>query len=211
MSHLAQVVVSAKVGIQISLKSLGASLHWDDVRKRSVISFVMLMIVALANVACGFHLRGSDGIVMPDTLRQLRVVVADSKLVNEPLRLIAANTLRSTADVFVTDDPGAPALVLSDEHVAVSVIAVNILGRASAYTMTYGVTFGVVEAGGKTLVPPRHLRLLRDFTFDPVNVLAKEREEQELKRAMQREAAQQIVRRLSRHAPSGEVGDAARR
>jgi len=40
--------------------------------------------------------------------------------------------------------------------------------------------------------------LLRDYTFDPVNVLAKEEEEQELIRTMQRDAVQQILRRLSR-------------
>jgi LPS-assembly lipoprotein len=39
---------------------------------------------------------------------------------------------------------------------------------------------------------------LRDYTFDPQNVLAKEREEAELKTAMRRDAVQQILRRLSR-------------
>jgi LPS-assembly lipoprotein len=149
--------------------------------------------------ACGFHLRGSANMAMPQALKHMRVVVADSKLANEPLRLIAANVLQSDTDVLVSDDPGVPVLLLSGELTNVDVIAVNISGRASAYTMTYEVMYRVMEAGGRTIVPFQRVRLLRDFTFDPVNVLAKEREEQDLKRSMQREAVQQIVRRLSRH------------
>jgi LPS-assembly lipoprotein len=168
------------------------------------------MIVALANVACGFHLRGSVASAMPEALKRLQVVVADSKLVNEPLRLIAANTLQSDAGVLVTDDPTAPVLMLSRERTSVDVVAVNIAGRASAYTMRYEVTYRVVDAGGRIVVPVQHVRLLRDFTFDPINVLAKEREEQDLKRSMQREAAQQIARRLSRYAAADRPTNAAR-
>ncbi|HKQ29946.1 MAG TPA: LPS assembly lipoprotein LptE [Burkholderiales bacterium] len=171
------------------------------------------LVVCLAPIllsACGFHLRGSTTTALPEALNQLRVLVTDSKLVNEPLRVIMTNTLQAGADVTVTDDPGVPALLLSSERADVQVIAVNVLGRASAYTMRYEVTYRVIEAGGKVLLPTQSVRLLRDYTFDPVNVLAKEREEQDLKRAMQREAAQQIVRRLARSTLSDRPVDATR-
>jgi outer membrane lipopolysaccharide assembly protein LptE/RlpB len=48
------------------------------------------------------------------------------------------------------------------------------------------------------LSEPQTVKVQRDHQFDRLNVLAKEREEQELRREMQRDAAQQILRRLSR-------------
>lgn len=160
--------------------------------------------------ACGFHLRGSAASSVPEPLKHLRVEIADSRLVYEPLRVIMRNTLEAHTDVRVTDDPAAPVLLLSGEHTDVQVVAVNVRGRASAYTMRYEVRYRVLEAGGRALLPEQSVRLLRDYTFDPVNVLAKEREEQDLKRLMQREATQHIVRRLARYTATEKPADAAR-
>jgi len=45
------------------------------------------------------------------------------------------------------------------------------------------------------------LRLQRDYRFNPLNVLAKEQEEANLKRELRRDALSQIVRRLARLKP----------
>jgi LPS-assembly lipoprotein len=151
--------------------------------------------------ACGFHLRGSIGASMPEWLQRLRVSMEDSKLTNEPLLQLMRNALQTDPNITVTDALDAPALLLSGEQTDVRVISVNQGGRASGYTMKYDVYFRVVDAQGKELYPSQGVRLLRDYTFDPVNVLAKEREEQDLKRTLQRDAVQQIIRRLARHVP----------
>jgi LPS-assembly lipoprotein len=60
---------------------------------------------------------------------------------------------------------------------------------------------------GKALAESQTIRVQRDHAFDRLNVLAKEREEQELRREMQRDAVQQILRRLSRITPTDTHAD----
>jgi len=177
---------------------------------RRLASWLVACLAPVLLSACGFHLRGSASATIPEPMQRLRVTIADSRLAHEPLRVAMRNTLEANTDVLVTDDPAAPVLLLSGEHTDVQVIAVNVTGRASAYTMRYEVKYRVVEPGGRILLPEQSVRLLRDFTFDPVNVLAKEREEQDLKRIMQREATQHIVRRLARYTAPEKPTDAAR-
>jgi LPS-assembly lipoprotein len=162
-----------------------------------------LLVIACLSLlsACGFHLRGSGGTSMPEWLQQLRVEVEDSKLANDPLQQLMRNALQADPAVTVSSDSGVPVLLLAGEQTEIRVISVNQGGRASGYTMKYEVQFRVADASGRELYPTQSVRLLRDYTFDPVNVLAKEREEQDLKRTLQREAVQQIMRRLARQTP----------
>jgi outer membrane lipopolysaccharide assembly protein LptE/RlpB len=55
-----------------------------------------------------------------------------------------------------------------------------------------------VNVDNKLLSEPQTVKVQRDHQFDRLNVLAKEREERELRNEMQRDAAQQILRHLSR-------------
>jgi LPS-assembly lipoprotein len=173
---------------------------------RLTIALALSLLVS----ACGFHLRGDSGVAFPEALSRLRVVVEDSRLVNDPLLLIVRNMLQADGNVKLTDEPDTPVLTLFGEHVDIQVVSVNLSGRASGYRMKYEVSYRVLDAKGKEMIPPQGVRSLRDYTFDPVNVLAKEREEQDLKRNMQREAIQQIFRRLSRYNPPETPVDANR-
>lgn len=175
--------------------------------QRHVGRILLALFLALANVACGFHLRGVESIALPESLARLRVTVQDSKLANDPLLVAMKSALQADPKVVITDAADAPQLILSGEATHTDVLSVSTTGRASGYTLKYEVSYRLLDARGKELAPARSIRLLRDYTFDPVNVLAKEQEEQELKRAMQREAIQHILRRLSRHTP--DVSDTA--
>jgi hypothetical protein len=68
----------------------------------------------------------------------------------------------------------------------------------SEYLLKYELSFRLTDAAGQELAALQTIRLQRDYRFDPLNVLAKEREEQELKRDLQRDGVQQILRRLAR-------------
>lgn len=160
--------------------------------------------LSLLTGACGFHLRGDSGVAFPESLARLRIVVEDSRLVNDPLLLLARNMLQSDRSVTLTTEADAPTLVFFGEHADVQVISVNLGGRASGYRMRYSVGYRLIDSRGQELIAPQNVRSIRDYTFDPVNVLAKEREELDLKRTMQRDAVQQIFRRLSRYTPPPE-------
>ncbi len=162
-----------------------------------------LLPVLLALLAgCGFHLRGmGGGGTLPESLSRLRVAVQDSKLTNEPLLVLTKSIIKTDPNAVITDDVSVPLLVLSGERSESQVLSVSSNGRVSGYMLKYEVSFRVIDAKGHELITPQTVRLIRDYTFDPFNVLAKEQEEQELRRTLQRDAVQQIVRRLSRYVP----------
>jgi LPS-assembly lipoprotein len=154
--------------------------------------------LSLVLSGCGFHLRGTGSYQFPESLSTLRVVVAGSQAAYDPLRAEMEDALRSQAGVTVTGDPEAPALILSRESTDSQVLAVRATGKAAEYRLRYELGFELQDAQGGELAPRQVLRLVRDYTFDPLNVLAKEREEQELRESMRRDAVQQILRRLSK-------------
>jgi LPS-assembly lipoprotein len=159
-------------------------------------------LIALAGAlllsACGFHLRGTRATEWPAAIPEVRVRVADSRAAYEPLKLEMESTLRTQAGVAIVESDEAAQLVLSGERSDSRVLSVGSSGRVSEYLLRYEVSFRFLGTDGQELVASQTVRLLRDYTFDPTNVLAKEREESELKAAMRRDAVQQILRRLSR-------------
>lgn len=160
-----------------------------------------LALFALATVSCGFHLRGTWTGTLPESLLRLRVAVQGSKLANDPLLVLAKNAIQNDPRAEITTDTAAPELVLFSETSDTQVLSVGSSGRASGYMLRYELSFRVTDAKGFDLIEPQTIRLIRDYTFDPTNVLAKEQEEQDLRRGMQRDAVQQVMRRLSRYKP----------
>ncbi len=135
---------------------------------------------------------------MPESLWRLRVLVQDSRLANDPLLVAVKNALQTDPKVVITEDLDAPTLALFAEHTDSQVLSIGTTGRVSGYMLKYEVSFRLTDPKGRELLASQTVRLIRDYTFDPLNVLAKELEEQDLKRTMQRDAVQQILRRLWR-------------
>ena len=160
----------------------------------SCISYLLLS-------GCGFQLRGAGAYKLPDSLATLRVIVQGSQSVNDPLRLAMEDTLRTQAGATVVQTGDVPVLIVSTENIENQVLAVDTSGKVSAYLVRYELSFNVVDAAGEALLPPQTLRLQRDYRFNPLNVLAKEQEEETLKRELRRDALSQIVRRLARLTP----------
>ncbi len=169
-------------------------------RTHAALRFLTLFLLhsSLLLSACGFHLRGTRATEWPAAIPEVRVRVADSRAAYEPLKLEMESALRAQAGVAIVETDEAAQLELSGERSDSRVLSVGSSGRVSEYLLRYEVSFRFLDAHGKELLASQTVRLLRDYTFDPANVLAKEREEDELKAAMRRDAVQQILRRLSR-------------
>ncbi len=165
-------------------------------------AFVTLFLFACLPLAsCGFHLRGTGKVELAPMLSTLRVVVENSQQQNDPLLVAMKNALRTQTDVQIQDSGEAPLLVLYGESSDSQVLSVSSTGKADEYLLKYEVSFKLTGKAGKALAEPQTVRVQRDHAFDRLNVLAKEREEQELRRDMQRDAVQQILRRLARITP----------
>ena len=151
------------------------------------------IVVALAIViagGCGYQLGGGVSIT-PDV---------GTMHVTGPRDIsVAVIQLLDGAGVRVesTRDSTGTSVQLSDERLARRVLSVNPdTGKESEFELAYQVTFQVTGAEGEELVPRQTVSLLRDYVFDVGEVLGKDREEDELRAEMRRDAAVRIVRRI---------------
>ena len=117
-----------------------------------------------------------------------------------PITVEMRNALKGQAGVTIVEDLDIPAttLRLYDEVIESQVLAIDITGKVSDYLLNYSVTFSLTAADGKPLFGPQTIKLQREYTFDKLNVLAKEKEDEFLRVEMQRDAVQQILRLLAR-------------
>ena len=159
---------------------------------------MLLVTCNLLLISCGFHLRGTGKAELPPALSTLRVMLEGSQQQNDPLLVAMKNALRTQTDVQLEDTGDAPLLVLYGERSDSQVLSVSSTGKADEYLLKYEVSFRLTGKDGKALAESQTVRVRRDHAFDRLNVLAKEREEQELRREMRRDVVQQILRRLSR-------------
>lgn len=182
------------------IKNIGLvpRLRGDGRYERHFLMWAIFSLAAIATTACGFHLRGTGKVEMPAALSILQVRVEGNLLENNPLLVAVKNALRTQTDVQIQESGDAPRLLLYGEQSDSRVLSVTSAGKVDEYLLKYEVSFRLVDVGNKLLSEPQTVKVQRDHQFDRLNVLAKEREEQELRREMQRDAAQQILRRLSR-------------
>lgn len=170
----------------------------NDSRKHGFSVSTWLALMALVTVSCGFHLRGAGEYQLPPSLATLRVAVEGSSQQYDPLRVAMANALRAQAGVDVVDATDVPTLVLFAQRSDSQLLSVSSTGKASEYLLKYEVSFRVADRNGKTLAEPQTVRVQRNQAFDRLNVQATEREGREFQRDMQRDAVQQILRRMAR-------------
>ena len=165
--------------------------------------FILLLATCyslLVLTGCGFHLRGTGQTALPESLSVMQVVVENSQAANDPLLVAMKNALRTQAKIKVEDAPDVPVLILSNERFQSETLSVGSTGKVSEFLLKYELSFRLANIKGRDDTVLQTVRLRRDYTFDPLNVLAKEKEEQALKNEMRRDAVQQVLRRLSRAA-----------
>ncbi len=158
----------------------------------------LLSILAAVLSACGFHLRGAGEYQLPPALATLKVVLEGNQQENNPLLVAMKNALRTQAGVVIEDQGEVPRLILFGEKSDSQVLSVSSINKADEYLLKYELSFRLTDKDNKSLGDSQTVKLQRDHAFDRLNVLSTEREEQELRREMQRDAVQQILRRLAR-------------
>ncbi|WP_297387705.1 LPS assembly lipoprotein LptE [Acidiferrobacter sp.] len=149
-------------------------------------------IAALLLAGCGFHLRGAREFALPASLSVLRVRMPSSGLKYPGLVLVVRHALEGRG-VRIVDHRKAPTVVLGGETMNPVIVTLNSNGGASAYLLDYAVTFSLVGPRGRLLMAPRTVRVQREYSFNPENLLAMAREQSYLERRMRASAARQIV------------------
>jgi len=154
---------------------------------------LVMLLVALALSACGFHLR--DALLLPSDLGPLRV---DSPDPYSPLAQSLSEALAragaTPAEEGATQDVATLRVV--SERWGSTPLSVDQFGRAQEYTLRYAVIFRLNRADGSDLVPQQAIELSRDYISVPTNASGAEGEREILTRELRREMVASILRRI---------------
>lgn len=150
----------------------------------------LIFCLALTLGACGFKLRGS--VDLP--YESLYIALPHNSLLGTDLR----RQIRAHQPHILTEN-GETAQArfrqLEDRRERI-IAAMNAEGRAREYQLRLRYGFMVEDAKGKALIPPTQIILAREVTYDDNQILAKDQEETFLWQDMEKDLAQQILRRL---------------
>jgi LPS-assembly lipoprotein len=142
---------------------------------------------------CGFHLRGA--VALPPAMESTYIAGAE----NSPLYYELESALLAAGGKVVEEADAATAiLTIQSERYGRRVASVDSAGRASEYELSLHVLYSLRSGDGEVIARPDEVLVLRDYRFDPDNVLASGSQEETLRSEMRRYAVREILQRLSR-------------
>lgn len=153
---------------------------------------LLLPLFALALIGCGFQLRGE--VQLPAGMQRITVDSADPY---SPLKRNLEDSLRrSGAAIEEKVGDGIAVLKLPVVTISPEVSAVGTAQHVREFVMLYHVEFEVLDANGKIIVAKQTIELMRNFTFDDTQALGIGVAQEDLKRQMQRDMVQAVMRRI---------------
>ena len=150
------------------------------------------MLAALVLAGCGFHLRG--GAKLPEGIDVVYLSGGSEALSSEVAEYV------KIAGASVTDraEDADAILAISGETFGRRLLSVDPnTGKEREFELSYALTFALRDPSGRPIVGDQPLKLLRDYVFYPDQVIGKSREQNVIQDEMVRDAAEQILSRLS--------------
>jgi len=152
---------------------------------------VIILLLVLQIGGCGFHLRGmQEGAVV---LPPIYITGSDG---NETVHQLK-DYLRAAGVDVLSDRAGARMVAtVGDEIHERRVLSVGTTGKVQEYELRFAVRFSAADDSGTPLSDEQIVSLVRDYSFDEIQVTAKDIEARELYDAMRTDAVREIARRL---------------
>ncbi|QSX77219.1 LPS-assembly lipoprotein LptE [Agrilutibacter solisilvae] len=169
----------------------------------------LIVSLALALTACGFHLR--NDLTLPPDLGPVQVKSVDRY---SPLADSLRSSIQRAGVATGTGGQNTVVLDLLSERWGDTPISVDQFGRSQEYSLRHAVIFELRLADGTDLMPRQTIELSRDYISNPVNTIGTEGEREMLVRELRREMSASILRRIGAvarttglTAPSGSLLD----
>jgi LPS-assembly lipoprotein len=153
---------------------------------------LLLMLIVLPLAGCGFQLRGAAG--LPEVFQATWLEVPDRySEFNDALR----EQLAASGAVFVTDPSAARVSVqVKRDEVGVRVLSVSARNTPREYEVVYSVIV-TAAAGGHEILAAEPMTLTRNYAFSEAEVLVKDAEDRDIRRALAAELASLVAYRLA--------------
>jgi len=158
----------------------------------SVGRWVTLCAALAVLSACGFHMRRE--VSLPAGMQRVNVQIADPF---SPLkRDLEAALTRSGASVENAPGPGVAEITISAVSLAPVVRSVGAKAYVNEFSMVYHVELSITGGDGATLLANQVIEHSRDYTFDQTQAIGTSAEQDEIKKEMERNMVQAVMRRV---------------
>lgn len=158
--------------------------------KRLVLPLLMLLCLT----ACGFHLRGM--VNAPSWLQNVAILSHD-----KDQELVSQLRIRlESYKIHVNPDPAMASYWLNIKYVQFEdqVVGIGSSTNSRQYQMILKIGYLLQDKKGQIIQPERMVQVTRQFTENNNRILGSKDEQGILIREMRREAADQIINRLSK-------------
>ena len=153
---------------------------------------LLVCAVAVALSACGFHMRGEAK--LPAGMQRVYLQVSDPF---SPLtRDLEAALTRSGATVVNKPGDGIADITISNLSLSPTVRSVGANAFVNEFSMIYHLELAIAGADGKALLPKEVIEHHREFTFDQTQAIGTSAEQDEIKKEMERDMVQAILRKI---------------
>lgn len=161
-------------------------------RMRRTVCNPVVAVLCLLLAACGFHMRGE--LEVPATMQRVCVQIADPF---SPLKRDLEAALQR-AGVKVEENPGdgIADITISSVSLAPIVRSVSATAFVNEFSMVYHVELQVTDNAGKTVLPRQVIEHSREYTFDQTQAIGTTAEQDEIKKEMERDMVQAILRKV---------------
>lgn len=151
--------------------------------------FYVILLIASALTACGFHLRGPSEIPFNTIFIEGNTLVVSKEL----KRLLAI----SNVEILPSAENAELRLELVGEENEKRILSIGDAGTVNEFELYYRVHYRTKLADQPTWSEVNTVEARRDFTYSDASLLAKQNEEKKLNQGMQEYVVNSIMRRLS--------------
>jgi len=153
---------------------------------------LLIGCVSLGAAGCGWQLQGTTR--LPTTMLSIHINTLDTY--SDFYRELRASLVAAGAAVK-TPEAGASAVVhVRADDTGQRVSSISARNRPEQYYVYYRVEYSV-DLSGAEVIPSQQVELTATYSYDSNAVLAKQREQITMQRALARELATQVLRQLS--------------
>ncbi len=155
------------------------------------IQLPLVLLIALALNACGFHLRQNAD--LPASMQRMHLTVNGGSNFQRQLARALEN-----AGATVEDEGGPDVAELNVPTARFSSDTLTSGGyaRISEYAVHYTVRFGVNDAAGQTLVPLQTINMSREYSYDASNTVGNASQVEQIQKSLDGDMVQAILFRL---------------
>ena len=158
----------------------------------SILRFSLLCATAALLTACGFHLRGE--VELSSAMQRVHIDITDPF---SPLkRNLQAALQRAGATIEENAGDNIAEISLTAVSLAPVVRSVGANAFVNEFSMVYHVELQVTDANAKTIVPKQVIEQSRVYTFDATQAIGTQAEQDEIKKEMERDMVQTVLRKI---------------